>query len=105
MKLLKIFVSSLKALENNMVMNLAMKHASVENTLECVGFGKLSQHVLNNEEEHVKNLLTAALEIHLASDKECHVVNHRYIEKYSPDFVFFDVRNFSSYLSRCSFMV
>lgn len=104
-ELLKVFVTCLKIIDSKELMNLTMKLTSTERTLGCVGFGKLSQRVFNNEEEHVKNLLTAALEIHLASEKEYPVISNRYMEKYTPGFIFFDIKNFESYLLSCSFLV
>ena len=104
-ELLKVFVTCLKIIDSKELMNLTMKLTSTERTLGCVGFGKLSQRVFNKEEEHVKNLLTAALEIHLASEKEYLVISNRYMEKYTPDFIFFDIKNFESYLLSCSFLV
>lgn len=103
-ELLKVFVSCLKAIDSNLVMNLSMKQATVDMVLQCVGLGMPTEIHFDKQEIRIRRLISAALEIHLAKEENLQGVYHKYISEYSYSFVNRDINQFRSYLSTCSFL-
>ncbi len=103
-ELLKVFVSCLKTIDSNLVMNLSMKQATVDMALQCVGLGMSTERHFDKQETHIRRLISAALEIYLANEEKLENVRDKYIREYSYSFVYRDVGRFCSYLSTCSFL-
>lgn len=101
-ELLKVFVSCLKTIDSNLVMNLSMKQATVDMVLQCVGLGMPTERHFDKQEIHIRRLISAALEIHLAKEENLEDVYDKYISEYSYSFVHRDINQFRSYLSTCS---